>query len=285
MNLLADAFAHKRSGRFREALHALQTAQVGREERLSSDILRAELFAAVGQYDRAIAGAASALLNANITASQRATCEQVLGEVRVEAGDVDAGLAHFQRAALAAEHGADLERLLSVQLNVMAVLSERSGPGAATAILAEVRRVATKLGDPSSTIRLHLLVAQTEAKRALFENSRKHVAIARSVLDASPHAYLQAFSDNLQLAIALLSSDLDAARECGAKAVESAERSGVATIRGAALANMGNLHLAVGDFEQATTYFERALIDLPSGGARTNATLDSLARVHTIRAV
>jgi hypothetical protein len=47
------------------------------------------------------------------------------------------------------------------------VVSERSGPDAVTALLAEVRQLATKLGDPHITAALHLFVGEMEAKRGL----------------------------------------------------------------------------------------------------------------------
>src|SRR4051812_38281063 len=122
MKSLQNAYAYKSSGCFRESLQALEGAQIARDERITADVLRAELQAEVGQYERAAAGAASLLRNAQTTGSQRATCEQVLGLVLLEAGDVDAGLAHFQRAASAAHQAGDLERLFTIQLNVMAVL-------------------------------------------------------------------------------------------------------------------------------------------------------------------
>src|SRR5207344_495652 len=119
------------------------------------------------------------------------------------------------------------DRLFTAQLKLMSVVSERSGPGAAAALLGEVRQLATKLGDPHITAQLHLYVAEMEAKRGLLENARRHSGIARRILAASPNAYLEAFGSNLDLAISVLLSQFDIAQECGDRATKSADQAGV----------------------------------------------------------
>jgi tetratricopeptide (TPR) repeat protein len=57
----------------------------------------------------------------------------------------------------------------------------------------------------------------------------------------------------------------------------------VAAIYRASLGNVGTLHCALGNFDKAIEYFERALIALPSSGAMNNARLDSMARVHLLQ--
>lgn len=245
MTSLETAYDHKRRGLWGAALTALELVVPAAAERLSMEVLRSELLSAAGKYDRAVATAASLLPNKRLTNAQRAVCEQVVGDVLIEAGDIDAGLAHLQRAASASEQSGELEQLFSIRLNVMHVLSDRSGPAAATAALAEIRRLATKLGQPAATSRLHLLVAQMEARRGFFDNLRKHLAIAENILRAHPHAYLQAFAENLQLGVSVLCCQFDVAKIHGPLAVESAQRCGVATIYRASLANMGNLYFAL----------------------------------------
>ena len=164
----------------------------------------------------------------------------------------------------------------------MAVVSERSGPGAAAALLAEVRQLATNLGDSHVTAKLHLFVAEMEAKRGLLENARRHSAIARHILSSSPNIYLEAFCNNLDLAISVLLCQFDDAQAFGVRATELAEQSGVAAIYRASLGNVGTLHCAVGNFDKAIEYFERALVALPSRGAMNSARLDSMARVHLL---
>ena len=280
MESLQTANLLKRAGRFSEALVALSHAGGTSINRARIEILRVELFEYVGQHSDASSLVTKLLKSDRLSNSDRSVCERVLGNILVENGDIDGGLAHLQRSVARAQDAADPENLYTAQARILAVVSERSGPDAVTALLAEVRQLATKLGDPHITAALHLFVGEMEAKRGLLRNAGKHTGIARRILKTSPNLYLEALSENLELALAVLRSQFDAGRECGLRAVELAERSGAKSIYRAAVANLGNLFYAIGEFEQAVEFFERALAALPSIGAKTNGSLDTLARVR-----
>ena len=110
-------------------------------------------------------------------------------------------------------------------------------------------------------------------KRGLLRNAARHAGIANSILSTVPNLYLEAFSENLALALAVLRSQFAAGRNHGLRAVELSELSGVKSIYRASVANLGNLFYATGDFERAVEFFERALAALPSTGEKTNASL------------
>ena len=283
MEFLENVVRLTRLGRFGDALRALEEGRPTTPARTGSEVLRAGLLDQVGQSERARALATTLLKSKQLSTSQRSECEAILGRVLFDGGDTEAGLAHFQRAALIAQQAADLHALFGAKLSLLVILSDRSGPAAGTAVLADVRQIATKLGDPEITARLHLFVAQIEAKRGLLENAKRHMSLARRILETSPNVYLEAFTGNLDLAVAVLRSEFDFARECGVRALELAERSGVAKIRSAVLGNMGNLFYELGDFDRATECFENALVGPPAKGANTWAVLESLARIHMIQ--
>ena len=165
----------------------------------------------------------------------------------------------------------------------MSIVSERSGPGAAAALLAEVRQLATKLGDPHVTAQLHLYVAEMEAKRGLNDNARRHSAIANRLLAGSPNAYLEAFCSNLELAISVLLCQFENAETCGELASNSAEHSGVAKIRRAVLNNMASLFCEMGQFDRATEYFERAFVISENFGTHSSAICDGFDRVRLLQ--
>jgi tetratricopeptide (TPR) repeat protein len=133
------------------------------------------------------------------------------------------------------------------------------------------------------TARLHLFVAQAEAKRGLVDNARRHTSMARRILKTSSNVYLSAFTANQDLALAVIRSEFDAARECGQRAIELAEQSGVAKLRKAVFGNLGNLYVELGEFDRARKYFESALSIPPVNGSNTTAILESLARVHLLQ--
>lgn len=270
-------------GRFGDALRALEEAKPSNSFRARAEVLRAELLERVGQSDPAFSLATALLKSKQLTASQRTECEVVLGRILLDEGHTERGLAHLQRAALAAQQAADPHTLFGTKLLLLLVLADRFGPAAGTSLLADVRQIATKLGDPEITTRLHLFVAQSEARRGLLENAKRHTSLARRILRTSPNTYLEAFTGNLELAIAVLRSEFDVARECGFCAVEFAEQSGAGKIRKAVFGNMGNLFYQLGDFDRAAKYFENALAVPPAKGPNTTAVLESLARIHLIQ--
>jgi DNA-binding NtrC family response regulator/tetratricopeptide (TPR) repeat protein len=283
MESLEHALRLTRLGRFGDALHALEQARLATPVRARADVLRAELLERVGRSEQATALATTLLKSEQLTASQRSECEAVLGRVLFDEGDTEGGQARLQRAALIAQQANDFHALFGAKLPLLGILYDRSGPAAGSTVLAEVRQIATKLGDPEITARLHLFVAAAEAKRGLLENAKRHTSLARRILTTSPNAYLEAFTSNLDVAVAVLRSEFDVGKACGVRAVELAEQSGVAKIRRAVLGNMGNLFYELGDFDSATSYFENALAAPPANGADTTAILESLARVHLIQ--
>jgi DNA-binding NtrC family response regulator/tetratricopeptide (TPR) repeat protein len=272
-----------RTGRFGDALVAFETVRPGSYPRPAGEVLRAEVLEQVGNSEGALALARTLLTTKSLTSSQRIQCEAIVGKILFEEGDAERGLTHLQRGVLDAPETTDLHAIFGAKLFIFVILSERSGPAAGESVLTSLRQIATKLGDPEVTARLHLFVAQAEAKRGLLGNATRHTALARTILKASTNVYLAAFVANLELAIAVLRSEFDSAKNIGHHAIELAERSGVGKIRKAVFGNMGNLYCELGDFERATEYFKSALGIPPARGANTTGVLESLARVHLMQ--
>src|SRR5262249_30437779 len=132
--------------------------------------------------------------------------------------------------------------------------------GALGALLSEIRTLATRLGDPRCTAKLHLFVGVMEARRGLLSNARRHLELAKKLLNANPQAYLEALGENIALGIAIVESDFDKARVHGSRAIEIAERAGLPPLARIAVGNVGNLHLALGDLARASDYLEKMLV-------------------------
>ena len=271
-----------RLGRFGDALRTLEDikpAARGRE----FEVLQAEVLERVGHTEQAWVLASALLKSKRLTESLRSKCELIIGRVLLDQGETAHGLAHLQRSALLAQQVADLPALFRTNLSQLLVLSDRFGPTAVSSVLADVRQIATKLGDPRVTAQLHLVVAETEAKRGLLENAKRHTAVSQRILRTCPNAYLEAFTGNLDLAIAVLRSEFKHAKEHGFRALQLAEQSGVAKVRRAVLGNMGNLFCELGEFDRAAEYFDMVLASPTPNRAHTAAVLESLARVHLIQ--
>src|SRR5207245_6102819 len=112
----------------------------------------------------------------------------------------------------------------------------------ASLLLSEIRTLATKLGDPRCTAKLHLFVAVMEARRGLVCNADRHVTLARRLLTNAPHAYYEAFAANLSLGICFVRATFEAAKAHGARAIELAAKAGILLTLRAATGNVGTLH-------------------------------------------
>jgi len=254
MEALEHVLRLARTGRYGDSLRAFDETKPRPFARPAAEILRAQLLEFVGQSEPALSSAISLLRLKHLTPPQRSQCETVVGKILFDEGDADSGLDHLQRAALSAQQGGDLHALFSAKLFTLIMLSDRFGPAAASSVLAELRQLATKLGDPEVTARLHLFVAQAEAKRGLLDNARRHTSMARRILKTSSNVYLSAFTANQDLALAVIRSEFDVARDCGQRAIELAEQSGVAKLRKAVFGNLGNLYVELGEFDRATKF-------------------------------
>ena len=197
MESLENAYRIKRAGRFSEALAALDKANQPPAPHIASAVLRAELLEAIGQSESAKALATSLLQSRKLLPPDRSACEYVLGAILMDEGDVIKAMDHLQSAAEQARSVKAFDRVITPLLKLMLAVAERSGPGASASLIAEARQIATRLGDSHVTAKLHLFVAEMEAKRGLFKNARRHLRIAHRLLSNSPNAFLDAFRSNL----------------------------------------------------------------------------------------
>ena len=108
----------------------------------------------------------------------------------------------------------------------------------------------------------------------------RHANLGLEILRTYPNVWLESIAHNLLLALALLGSDFETARERGETAAALAATAGAAGMHRSALGNLGNLFFAIGEYDRAVGHFEHALSVLPSGGERNNAVLETLARIR-----
>jgi DNA-binding NtrC family response regulator len=266
----------KRQGRFQAALEALETVR----PTIAGAGMKAELLERLGRHNECRDVVRSLLRSHQLTNSQRSNSEYVLSHIALEQGDTPGALAHLQRAASLARGANDLEALCKIQMRLMMVVADLSGPDAAAPILAELRRYTIALGDPQTTAAAHIFVAETEAKRGQFESANRHITIAAGLLDNLVNPWLRAIVENIRLARCVLESNLGPAQIHAVQGRRFAEESGTAQLRRAISANEASLRFQTGDFAGAVECLERALTVVRSSGERRNGCLDTLARIR-----
>ena len=280
MDRLEHALQLERSGHFILALRELEHVSLSGDGKTDAQVLKAGLLERLGRHAQSRAIAMSVLSSRNASARSRARCECILGRLDREKGAIHQAIERFQKAAMLAGETVDLQCLCWAHLFLMLIVSQRAGPEAATPLVSRARATATKLGEPHMTATLHMFVSQMEAYRGLLDSADRHATLALELIQESPNLWIEALSLNTRLAVAILTSDYDRALKIGERAVEVAQESGAAGPLRACLGNLGNLNYAIGDFDRAVDYFERALAALPSEGENANANLDSLAKIR-----
>jgi hypothetical protein len=88
MEALRTAESMIRSGHFANALKHLDGAKLAAGERLAAQTVRTQLLERVGRFGESSALARTVLASTNVHLAQRSTCEQVLGRIAIEHGQV-----------------------------------------------------------------------------------------------------------------------------------------------------------------------------------------------------
>src|SRR5437016_7766504 len=99
-------------------------------------------------YAQAADLAGRLLRSSHIVGSQRSACECVIGLVQWDAGDLNSGISHFQRAVVQAEAAKDFTRKCWAELRLLILLAGRAGPQGVSQLLAQTRQDVIRLGDP-----------------------------------------------------------------------------------------------------------------------------------------
>ncbi len=100
------------------------------------------------------------------------------------------------------------------------------------------------------------------------------------LLASSSNLWLEAWAHNNLLALSIIESDFDRAHRHGQTALAVSEECGADHVRRRCLGNLGNLHLATGDYETALAYLERSLEGAPPKAEYVSAAFESIARIY-----
>jgi transcriptional regulator with PAS, ATPase and Fis domain len=119
-----------------------------------------------------------------------------------------------------------------------------------------------------------------EAKRGLLRSARSHVRLGQQMLSRAPNLWIDAMLEITSANIAVMRSDYESALRSGRRAIELARRSGGAASQRTCLANLGFIAYSTGEFDNAVSYFQRAIAVLPSSGESHSGMLETLARIR-----
>jgi transcriptional regulator with PAS, ATPase and Fis domain/tetratricopeptide (TPR) repeat protein len=277
---LQEAFSLKESGLFTDALRAFEQLKTEVRKKLPIQMVRGELLERVGRTREARHLIQQTLAIKTLGASDRSLGEFVLARVDIDTGDIEGALSHLNRSISLAQKAGDFERVCSAQLKLLLVLSDGVGASATGTLLAEVRANAARTGNPRILAAVHVYFAQIEALRGSVESARRHIRLAVQLLKDAPNFWLESVVENINVALSIMASELEAAEIHSRKAAQLAARTGGATEYAVNEANSGIVLQLLGRLDQAVECYERTIRLLVPGSQNHSGAIESLARVR-----
>jgi DNA-binding NtrC family response regulator/tetratricopeptide (TPR) repeat protein len=268
-----------RTGRFVELLEKTDS-DPSALTRLSIEhqLLLAEIFLHTGQVDLARKIAASHKDTAPSPAS-RAKSEFILGVSEPRHGNATTSFLHLQHAIRLSLDAKDVESAAWAQLYVFRGLAEghSHSQDELAAQLSVTRRLITRAGHPHLAAYLHDCVSLREALSGRLEESQRHLAIAKSLLDQHPTAWIRQIVEISSACVCCLSCQFDEAKTHAQEARRLGRLTGHQFASRTLDINEAHISLLTGDFGQARLRLDR-LAKETSGGALSLSSLEGLAR-------
>ena len=210
----------------------------------------------------------------------RAMAQTVLGLASRGLGDFNEALAHFQLAVRLAQEQTDLEETAWAQLHLCRHLLDAGNPELPQAMIPTVRTAVQRAGSPQVTAYLHIVIGALEGQRGRLSESARHCAIAQSVLDIAPNAWLQCSLLRNEGSIALAEFRLLDATSAIRSISELAQAHSLAREIVENDANLGYVELLRGDYERSARTLSRVIASRNSSMRAKLSALETLARVH-----
>jgi len=235
----------------------------------------AEAMARTGRLESA-KGIARSILDRHEYINWHSKCEMILGLVARDLGRIDEAIQSLQHSVRLARERRDPAQAAHSALSAFRIVSERQPPEVVGSLLAEVRQLTTRAGDPHLTALLHESVARQEAQIGNLDEARRHLKIANNLLDTHPNFWLRQLCEINAFCIEFSSSELRLAEEHLRRAKELVAVSGA--LEQTVVNNLGHVYLQAGKFGKA----ERTLSGIADSvlpEVRQSA-LDGLARLY-----
>jgi DNA-binding NtrC family response regulator len=246
-------------GRLGDALRLLRDGAPSDVIGVQRDLLASEVNALAGYSSEAkrLAERICGLKDASV--EQRLRARVVLAQVRIDSGR--AREAHQQLTEIvdeAATAKAWRTRCWA-ELWSLTALGDFGSAGEIRAFLRQLRQHVSQLGDPATSIALHLFVAEAESRRGVIDSSVQHVKIARSLLQEFPNYWLEALAAIDALCLAVMKSDQETAIREESVGLRASYEAGAEKAKLAVVSNSGTLAVVAGNLDFAEKQFKAAL--------------------------
>jgi DNA-binding NtrC family response regulator/tetratricopeptide (TPR) repeat protein len=202
---------------------------------------------------------AEPLARGSISDAARDRREMILGLIARESGSLDEAVQRLQHSARLAKERGDLVQAGLSSMMAFRIISERQPRDIVSPLLADIRSLTTRAGDPHLTILLHETVARQETQAGNLDEARRHLRIATGLLESHPNAWLEQNCAINAFCIEFSACDFLKAREHLERAALLIGETGAFKLR--IINNQGHLDLEFGDTQRAEQTFETVIKD------------------------
>ena len=188
----------------------------------------------------------------------KSRCDLLLAFIARQRGLVHQSVGYLQSALQSAKSSGDAANIGWIHVHLLRWTAELGPAHRAMALLPQARRAVTIAADPRLTAYLHDSVALMEGQAGRLIEAKRHLNIARTLLERHPNAWIRRLLEINSFCVAYLSCEFEAASKFAADSREWMRISGgdcqLQTINN----NQGHSLLANGRFDEARVLLESA---------------------------
>lgn len=239
--------------------------------------LRSELLYHTGRVESAEHVATELLRHCSGRDELKARLTYVLAMTAFERGQFGQSLEYINRSLFFSEAAGDPSLLATSQLGLLRLVAD--GHTGDVPLLADVRKVVARSGDPHLIVGLRLHFARAEASRHSPQESRRHLLAADDLLKRFPNLWLQGRVHLGLSVVDALSGDVRSSIEQAHLAIGCASKSGHSRTELGGLINLSHALQGIGGCAEARDCIRTVLNRAADDVEIRVAALDSLANL------
>jgi DNA-binding NtrC family response regulator len=225
---------------------------------------------------------ATSSLARELSADHAARYWEVVGRIRLDQLRHDDAAEAFGKGLRAAEKGAELLTLASLQQLWLITAGPTLEAGLSSAVR-EAYHTAVRSADATALAGFHVRLSRLEGQRGAFSQALHHLSLAKSLLDRAPHTALSAlYQVNLACVLALTGS-FTAARKSGELGASLAQQAGHLRLSMAGAATVSYIAISAGDVSVAESWLKTACKAARTLGTTEVGLFDSQACVALVK--
>src|SRR5688572_28984014 len=280
MSRATDAKALYATGYYARALHALEVTTSHRTPTVDDEILRAELFALIGETTKGASLAERLLKQRGLSPMQKCRLLEIRGRFAFWSGQHQQGLVAYKDAIELAERQLLVAEECHLRVRLFYQQIHWLGPQQAAADVSQLRRKVHNLSDPTVSASFQLGLVELAAKLGLLSRARRHLETAKALLDAVTDRAVHSHATLTEIALAAFEGNPSEALRLAFQLAPFADEIGDDNVRFGVFGNLAHLLGIQARYDEALEWLDKALHKRHLGGGVEIPLRDTLMQIH-----